>query len=546
MEGRKTQVRASRHTSAPSPPLPLCKFKGGQLSRTMLFKSSNTLTNLLLKGTLLLIEGSTVPSGETLSADICIVGAGAAGLSIAKTLNASPYTVLLVESGGFLPRADSQSLYDSEFEGLLSKSFPNYLSVSRSRYFGGSTNCWAGDVAPLDDIDFEARDWVPHSGWPLSIKDLWRYYDRACDWVEVQTFDRNPIVNQILARNPFGRFFDTRVEPKTFFHSPPTRFGIKYRSEIESSKNIRLVLNTDVTKIQLDKEAKRVERLETAVLGDSKRKFQISSKIFILATGAIENARILLLSDDVQRNGVGNENDLVGRFYMEHFRVSGHKLILAESERKTFQELVGDFRQKERKAHKIFRLKSEFQRKHKVMNSGLYFQEFHPLTEEGRGKLWNSISKLGDLPKGEPLYESKITVFGEQVPDRNNRVVLSKSKVDLHGQSLAKLIWNPVEADEEATQRLMLFFGSEVGRLGVGRVRLFKEERGFDDGMCSLGFHHMGTTRMHQSPEEGVVDSNCKVFGLDNLYISGSSVFPTSGFANPTLTIVALALRLWP
>lgn len=493
----------------------------------------------------MIIHSVHVPKGERFHCDICIIGAGAAGITIAKAFDKTPYSVFLVESGGFTPNAETQSLYETDFSGHLAQKAAGYPSYSRTRYFGGSTNCWAGDVAPFEAIDFERRDWIPHSGWPIEKDDLWSHYRKACELVEVPYFEKNPAAEEISRRNPFKfkSFLNPLFEPKTFLHSPPTRFGLKYREELLSSKNVSVMFNANVISLNVGENGEQVESVETVCLENMGRIF-VSSKIFILATGAIENARLLLASDQVHKSGLGNQNDLVGRYYMDHYRLSGYKLMMYEPDLLRFLDLTGDYKISGRKAHKIFTPSGDLQKKYKLMNSGVYIQEFVPVSPQQIGFAWKVFSKKKEALPSVQLHEAKITVFGEQAPDADNRVVLTGSRNNPLNQRKPKLIWNPNDLDRESTQRLLELLGREVGRLNLGRIKLARDLENFEVERCSLGYHHMGTTRMHESPKEGVVNADCKVFGLDNLYVSGSSVFPTGSFINPTLTIVALASRL--
>jgi choline dehydrogenase-like flavoprotein len=242
---------------------------------------------------------------------VCIVGAGAAGITLARECIKQPFRVCLLESGGLDYNEDIQSLYQGENTGL-----PYYpLDASRLRYFGGTTNHWAGMCRPLDDIDFAARAWIPYSGWPFGRSHLDPFYARAhliCQLGSF-TYDTGAWETPDTPRFPLS---SDRVMTKITQQSPPTRFGQVYQDEIVRADNVITYLHANAVEVETADTAQTVTRLRVACLQGPQ--FWVAARQFILATGAIENARLLLLSNKAQSAGLGNQNDLVGRFFMEH------------------------------------------------------------------------------------------------------------------------------------------------------------------------------------------------------------------------------------
>jgi choline dehydrogenase-like flavoprotein len=253
-----------------------------------------------------------VPDGTIIETDIAIIGAGAAGITIARELIGKDIAVTLIESGGLDFEPETQALYEGESVGV-----PYALDTSRLRYFGGSTNHWGGWCRPMQPIDFEERDWVPHSGWPIAYDDLVPFYIRANEVAQVGPFRFNDAdwwsddgKNQTLPL-PGGE-----VTTRWFEYSPPTRFGQVYRKAIDNAPNIKTYLHSNVLEIIPDETAKTVKRLTVGTL--SGVRFEVRPKLVILATGGIENPRMLLLSNSVEKAGLGNTHDVVGRYFMEH------------------------------------------------------------------------------------------------------------------------------------------------------------------------------------------------------------------------------------
>jgi choline dehydrogenase-like flavoprotein len=488
-----------------------------------------------------IIDTRSVPSGTELETDVCIIGAGAAGITLARELSDRSFSVAVLESGGFDHEPATQKLYAGENTGQ--KYFK--LDGCRTRRFGGSTNCWAGLNVPLDVIDFEEREWVPHSGWPISRGELDPFYRRA---------------QRLLGLGPFeydGAAWADKAHPlleigrlrSQVFQLRARRFAKDFRRGLEKASNVRVYLHANVTDIETTKDGARVARVHLANLEGNKS--TLKARVFVLATGGIENARILLASNKQKNAGLGNEHDLVGRYFMEHPHVDHEGVLVI-----TRPEVnMGFFRSRKVRGTSIWGhlvLSPEALREEKLLNFGsVLFAEkntdktFEADVGRAAGNLddWLAKTKLPRTDKKQP----RVFELGnpcEQAPNPDSRVTLD-DKRDALGMPRAKLDWQLSEIDKRSLRRVHEVMGLEFARAGFGRLKvtLNKDDKDWPDHTKG-GNHHMGATRMHADPRQGVVDANCRVHSLENLYVGGSSVFTTSGAANPTLTVVALATRL--
>ena len=496
----------------------------------------------------MLIDARIVPPGKTIETDVCIVGAGAAGITLAKEFRDQSFRVCLLESGGLEPDERTQSLYSGEIAGLP---YPA-LTVARLRYFGGTTNHWMGWCQPLDDIDFESNDWIPHSGWPFDKSYLVPFYKRAQSILQLGIFAYEPEAWKMEETPPLP-FPGDRVRTKIVQFSPPTRFGRVYRDEISQAKNIATYLHANVTEIEATENGRTVTRLHVACLQGNK--FFVSARLFVVATGGIENARLLLLSNNIQKAGLGNQYDLVGRFFADHVLLKLGLILLSEPNIST---TLYDPPWPTEKSFMGWLIPSpEMLRGHKLGNFCFSLQEtkWSDLLDEDDflTSLSNVIRNLDHIARtsftriinrqASPKIFKLLTMFAP-TPNPESRVNLTAER-DILGQSKVRLQWQLSASDKHTVRRSQEILARELGRSGLGRLMTVLE---MDDTVWSSsvehGCHHMGTTRIHIDSKKGVVDQNCKVHGLSNLFIAGSSVFPTYGYAQPTLTIVALALRL--
>ncbi|MDJ0947538.1 MAG: GMC family oxidoreductase [Alphaproteobacteria bacterium] len=506
--------------------------------------------------------------GRTYEADICIIGGGPAGITIARELIGSRASVLLLESGGREYEDEVQALYAGRNVGL-----PYFdLDVTRLRYFGGSTNHWGNYCGPLREIDFEERSWVPFSGWPITLKDLDPYYRRA---------------QQIcaLGRYSYGRerwvelgldvpaFDPAKVLPNVRQIGPQLNFAEAYGPELAAAENIRVLLHANVVNIQSNPTATSVAHLDIRTL-EGKRG-QVTARQFILACGGIENPRLLLASNGVEQNGLGNRQDLVGRFFLEHPKAWRMALLRAKSPLALVQAYTDRFHDGVHNRPR-WRLARTAQEDMKCLNGEwgvgtdadrqggtIAARKMWQNLKRGRWpddlgeKVWRIASDLDDVGVNayrefmlgeEPIPEFQNVIMwstSEQAPNPDSRVMLGEQR-DALGIPRVQLDWRLTELDKYTKASIAKIAAAELARLGIARAKLedwLLDPNGSWPDVAGE-HHHMGTTRMSDDPKKGVVQGDCRVHGVDNLYIAGSSVFPTGGTVNPTLTIVALALRL--
>lgn len=488
------------------------------------------------------VDSRELPENSLLEADVCIIGGGAAGIGIAREFVGSNINVILLESGGLEFDPQIQALYSGENTGL-----PSFdVHVNRLRYFGGTTNHWAGHSRPLDPIDFEKKQWVPHSGWPISRDDLEDYYRRAQPVLELGDYDYENLSKLTESTGHDELALDhRRLKTAVYGQSPPTRFGSKYRDELDQAANIAVYLYANVLELIAGDSISHVEHLNVASFNGPR--FQVKARHIILATGGLENARLLLLSTRQNPKGLGNDNGLVGRYFMDHlllrpgldvsFTHPGLDLSLYHD----LHDVQGG------KKFAILAATESLLRKEQLTN---FRAHLYPTSPHYQTPIGGIFSDVDGFEGANPLEKSRNNSIAmhmvlEPVPNPESRISLSETNFDIFEQPTLQVNWQVEEVDLAHAQRAMALIAMEFGRMGLGRgySQLFKDKTRWPNHM-EAGKHHCGTTRMSGDPKSGVVDKNCKVFGLENLYIAGSSVFPTIGYANPTITIVALAIRL--
>lgn len=516
--------------------------------------------------------------GAGLETDVCIVGAGAAGITLAIELTRAGREVCLLESGDFTPDQDTQSLHHLESVGYPPRA--NYMS--RARYFGGSCNLWAGRSMLLSEFDLSPRPWVPHSGWPISHAEVARYYPRAAEVLRLPRAQQFAIGahRERMSDDERRLLDDARLTPTVSLWAPaPMRFGAAYRRALERSAHARVVINANLTHIHLNEAGDRVEALSVATLAG--QRFKVRVRTVVLACGGLENARLLLASRDRQTDGIGNRFDQVGRYFMDHPRAVFGKVHLRGGCR---LPVLRGFPLPDGKVQVGLGLSEEVQRRERLLNhyltvevevSGYARQSYQSSVEVMKvllrrghaGRRWDlGKAALGVLPDmvylltpkeilPHPVYRWAwlarqalprkprpqglvVVYFCEQPPDPTSRVQLGP-EVDRLGVNRLVLDWRIDGAVTASILRLQQLLAERLEQTGLGRLENPESEPKFTDAS-----HHMGTTRMSDDPRRGVVDRDGRVHGVDNLYVAGSSVFPCAGHANPTLTVVALALRL--
>jgi choline dehydrogenase-like flavoprotein len=524
----------------------------------------------------MLIDLNDAESPTLLETDVCVVGGGAAGVALARKMTAGGHDVCLLEAGGMDFDQATQDLCYGENLGM------DYyeLEHSRLRFFGGTTNIWGGRSVPLDRIDFEKRDWVPHSGWPITLADLEPWYRIAHDSLELGDFDYSQEMWNRLQLKPIG--FDPDEIAHLFwrFDNKKERFNSAQVDDLVAAPNARICLHANVIRIQAGAQARNVTHLVARTLHGHETTF--NARHFVLACGAIENARLLLLSDDVEKAGIGNAGDQVGRYFMEHphgriaYIKTGDPAWFWAQYRKRYPAagppvapaLVAPEALQRRMGILNSAATFKIQRNPELglgLGNKVYMNLKHDLSAtRANRRIWHlyrglldwlqkhvSMTLLRSVAKAKRM-ELYLMARAEQSPNPASRVKLS-TEIDALGCRRGDLDWQLSELDKRSVLELARAVGREFERLGLGKLHT---SEWLEDGTATWpvdptvgnhpigGYHHMGTTRMSHSSVTGVVDANCTVHGYSNLHIAGSSVFTTGGWANPTLTILALSHRL--
>jgi choline dehydrogenase-like flavoprotein len=508
---------------------------------------------------------------EAVTADVAIVGSGAAGQAAARRLLARGRSVVLIESGGLDHDPAPADLNRGEIVGQ-----PYHpLEHSRLRFFGGTTAIWGGRCAEFDAIDFERRDWVPHSGWPFGADDIRSYLAEArtllgVDGVDAARLPRPTLMQRLSSEELAVRWWS--FDPKF------DRFTIDQARDLEQDARCTLLVNATVREVMLAGDKGAVERLD--VRTPSGRTIDVRARHYVLAAGGIENPRVLLASNSVVPHGIGNHYDQVGRYFMEHPHARGGRVVGNAD-----WHWLSAFAKRRVNGVEVspaITPAEALQRREGLLNTALTLAVRqpeggnHPLakraylhvkhrtapTRAGRS-MWKATKQLVRSYTGltGPFHpwlmrrmsglDLAIVIRAEQAPNPDSRVRLGTER-DATGMPRVALDWRLSDIDVDSVAGLVAALERESRRLGLGAVEPAKwladpDKRWVSDELVSAhpigGFHHMGTTRMAGDPRRGVTDGWGRVHGLPNLHIAGSSLFPTGGWANPTLTILALSLR---
>lgn len=502
--------------------------------------------------------------------DVCIVGAGAAGIALATRLGGCGRRILLLEAGGLRMDSETQELHRVEDIGHpLRRDYH-----SRARFYGGSCNLWAGRNMLLGEDDFAPRKWLPASGWPIGSADLAPWYPEACRFLDLpgpEAFSPDRAAAQYSpAERRFFSHPDVAPTISVWAKSParPGRIALPY---FKRSSNITLLLNASAVAIRRVAGSSRAGSVEAATL--SGRRIAISAGSFVLACGGLENARLLMLSDDWPASGPGNAGGLLGRCFMDHPRAVHGRFFTAPGAQ--LRALLGRAMPDGRTQIGI-RLNPQAQARQHLPN---HYVTFEPESSQYASEGYQALAQAAKLASGtatsmkadslpELIYLLRpreliphfayrvvqalrdrvrlggqqrpfvVVYFCEQPPGLESRAVLGGAR-DALGMPRLQLDWRLDTDFIDSVVRTEKALADILHETGIGRLEPGRDTPRFTDAS-----HHMGTTRMSHSPYEGVVDPDCRVHGVPNLFVAGSSVFPCGGHANPTLTIVALALRI--
>ncbi len=463
-------------------------------------------------------------------ADVCVVGAGPAGISLALTLARSrpDWQVVLLEAGGTDNASErGKAIY------RVSQSGRDYavLDISRRRKLGGTTAHWGGWSKPLDLTDYEENPRWDQPGWPLLPADLEAFYRQACDWCELGGDHFS--VDTVTAHNPDSMLDLSSVESienRLFRFSPPTRFGERYAEDLESQSNLSCYLHANLQSIF--RQGDRVEALQAVAFEGAS--LRVEANQFVFAMGGMETTRYLLnMREEQAADGEGIYSPHLGRYFADHFGLSPARL-LAPAELRYHLFADGEVKVMPVLTFSDAVLRNEGQ-------NNTCARLYASAADSFIGTAYPSIGAYGFNPGQYWQYEVKLTV--EPRPNPASRLSLTNDRCEL-GLRRLDLDWQLDRGDFVSAYQLLERMAVEFGSAGLGRLQITQPLEEAVASTVNGGCHHMGTARMAADPADGVVDPNLRVHNLANLYVASSAAFPRYGYSNPTLTIVALALRL--
>ncbi len=472
----------------------------------------------------MLLDPTRLKEGEVVRSDICVIGSGPAGLTIARSLADRGASVLLAEAGAWEWESESQDLYAGDWVG----DDPYPLDAGRLRQFGGTSGHWEGFCRPLDTHDFLEHAGYPTTGWPIRSEALAPYLEAADEILEVPTAFES-------------RDLGGGLERMVFQQSPPVRFGEKYRDYVETAETLRFAVRSAAVDMTPDDRGGVRSVTFQSHGGPS---WKAEARYFVLCAGGIENSRLLKWFNARNDHRLVANHDLIGRYWMEHPYPTVGEALLWSDDPEIFDAGGRGF----------FELNGALQQELKVL-SGAFGIFPNPY---GRSWIKNMVGELMCVAPGlgrrlmkirnrELVCGARVLLQAEQVPQAENRVDLG-NETDALGIPRLVMHWRRTELDQKSIATSTLAFGELLAAADIGRLKvpewITDPSQPMPDGGVLGAYHHMGGTRMSATPETGIVNADCRVHDLDNLYIGGSSVFPTGGCSNPTLPIVQFALRL--
>lgn len=531
------------------------------------------------------------------SYDLVVIGAGPAGLTLAHTLIGAPLRVLVIDAGSAgrgKPARDGRDDLRGEIAPGTGHPLPD---LYRLRGLGGTSRIWGGRSTPLDAIDFEKRPWIDTAGWPIDYASLAAHYPRAFDICEAGDGCIDPAVVFDKGYAAAVEGIDSSVLATTLERfSKPTNFWKRLGPMLCQANNVDIVVGAPVTRLLARADGAAIHGVE--VVAPDGRRRRLRARTIVLAAGGLEIPRLLLNSHDVWSDGLGNAHGNVGRHYMAHVCMTLGTLSLApgvvtrldyardpegiyvrrrlwptpETQRRhrllnavfrTYLPEPADPSHGDAVLSAMFLTKQFVQREYaarfveKPVATRAYLRHLANITRgipelSGFSAMWMrqrilAARKIPSVVRPAAAGRHQIEILCEQSPDRLSRVGLSSQR-DRFGERRLLVDWRIGSADIEALARTCGVLAKTVAETGVGCY-----EAPIDD-LAALGErvrrlgaytgHHIGTARMAADPRRGVVDADCRVHGLANLYVASSAIFPTSGQANPTLSIVAFAMRL--
>jgi hypothetical protein len=493
-----------------------------------------------------IIDASELAAGSRLTADVVVIGSGPAGLTVALDLAQQSVDVLVVESGGRVVVPETRDLDVGDVAGVPFRfgGQPFGTADMRLRALGGASGHWAGMCRPLDPIDFERRAWIAGSGWPIDADELAPWYTDAAatlrlgdtGWDAKAWFERCGTTS-LIQPGP--------LETTVYQFSPPVRFGTDFGAHLESDTGPRVLLGATAVDVTMTANETRVQRLVFRRL-DGETFDVTANRAYVLAAGGLEVPR-LLLAWGSGAGGVANSSGLVGVGYLEHPHRSAGQV------RATFASPIpslyawGDAPGEHPPATVWagWSPSPQVQAEERIGNcvALLRFADGPATGVADPTAVTQAVGPLVRWVRGAEPHAATLDVRTEQLPSANSRVTLG-SKRDATGLPRVRVDWRPSAEDDRTGRRLVELLAAEFGRAGIGRIEIHPRGRPYDEIPVEIGCHPMGTARMSENAAAGVVDRDLRAHDVANLYVCSSAVFPTTGHANPTLTIVALAHRL--
>jgi len=485
------------------------------------------------------IDARTLPTGTQLPCDLAIIGGGPAGITLALALADTRLNIVLLESGGMEFEPAAQKLYAGQQSGYEG------LDIGRLRFLGGGTNHWGGWCRPMDELDFQAQAWRPWSGWPFGRAALAPYYPRAQKLVEAGAWvydSKGDAVSAdkgaVLPLGPGGLYTSWFQFSKMRGDVLPTQFGRRYTEDLKRIAGLKLLLHANVIGIRLARDGGHVARLDAATL--TGKRFAVSPRFTVLACGGMENARLLLASNDVMKAGIGNQNDLVGRFFADNPTPRDVATLVS------FEGRLAPFYSNNQKMddgaimRATFAATESFRRDAQVAGSLSTVEQPVELDDAGKAAVVTTAIALGVDASNAKAYSLGCGM--ELAPDPDRRLTLTGEK-DALGLPRMKLAMRIADDDFVRFRKTLRELGRQLLAARIGMLRVNCHTPADFQTNMDWGHHHLGTTRMSDDPKTGVCDADGKVHGMANLFVAGSSLFPSYGASNPTLNLMALTLR---
>lgn len=542
----------------------------------------------------MILDANAIADGEHLACDVCIVGGGAAGITLALELSGHGLDVVLAESGGLAPDGATQALYEGE---VADTKLHSETHRYRQRMFGGSSTIWGGRCVPYDPIDFERREWIAHSDWPIGYADVLPFYTRANELCEAGEFEYRASKVQGCKGAMIEGFASPRVLTESLERfSCPTDFGRRYHGRLAAAPDVRVLLHANCVGLEVSANGRRIDSVALRTL--SGRSIALRAGHVVLATGGLEVPRLLLASKSAAHpNGIGNAHDAVGRYYQCHLSGTIGSVVFERAPQQIWHgydvswdgvycrrrlTLADDVQRAVRAANFAGRL--HFPRvgdpRHGIgilslvyLGRGLISYEYGKRLQDEEGRSVASLLRHAWNIVRDPIYTVQflwhwirdrklaarkfpsvilrhraarysLEFHAEQIPNPDSRVTLAAGS-DALGMPRIHVDWRYRPEDVTSLVAALDVVKAEIEATGFGSFDY--DPATVENEMVrygAYGGHHIGTARMGHDPATSVVDADCRVHGMDNLHVAGSAVFPTSSQANPTLTIVALAARL--